>query len=74
MSEQLFTHQQLFNLKLETYRTKTHGVLSRNSKRLHDDQIITRFTYSLPAWAKEFALVLQDLFITYLRTPRLPKQ
>ena len=67
MSEQPFTHSQLFNLKLETLeeRIMTYYQESQNSNTTIQLLLALRVRYQLGA--KEFALVLKDL-VHYLFT------
>ena len=61
MSEQPFTHQQLFNLKLETIeqRLMEYYQETQNGTMTIKLLLAVRIRYQLGA--KEFALVLQDL-------------
>ena len=61
MSEQPFTHQQLFNLKLETLeqRLMEYYQETQNGSMTIKLLLALRIRYQLGA--KEFALVLQDL-------------
>ena len=61
MSEQPFTHQQLFNLKLETIeqRLMEYYQETQNGSTTIKLLLALRIRYQLGA--KEFALVLQDL-------------
>ncbi|MEO1768852.1 hypothetical protein [Candidatus Enterococcus ferrettii] len=65
MSEQPFTHQQLFNLKLETIEQRLMEYYQETQNGTMTIKLLLALRVRYQLGAKEFALVLQDL-VRYL--------
>ena len=61
MSEQPFTHQQLFNLKLETIEQRLMEYYQETQNGSMTIKLLLALRVRYQLGAKEFALVLQDL-------------
>ncbi|EOH98137.1 hypothetical protein [Enterococcus pallens] len=61
MSEQPFTHQQLFNLKLETIEQRLMEYYQETQNGTMTIKLLLALRVRYQLGAKEFALVLQDL-------------